>query len=224
MRNLLDSPSCCKETYKVWPETKKLIFSKLTKIQLKGHVKNQPLGYIGTFLFWRRILFLSLSFDLIHKAWLWFTFGSLSKNKTLLPLKIFFFPDWTSVLKAALREFQRGASSQGDERLHSLKYRSSSVFVFRNLSSYPETILYLRKHLVLRTALGPLRRSLKCTYSDSWGERRRKISQTKAYCFLSHWLECCICQSKVLGAVWMHPYLGLWCHLKIIECHCATRN
>ena len=93
------------------------------------------------------------------------------------------------------------------------------VFVFRNLSSYPETILYLRKHLVLRTALGPLRRSSKCTYGDSWGERRRKISQTKACCFLSHWLEFCIYWSKVLSAIWMHPYLGLWCRMKIIECH-----
>lgn len=135
------------------------------------------------------------------------------------PLWRFFFSNWTSVLKAALREFQRGASSQGGERLHSLKYRSSSVFVFRNLSSYPETILYLRKHLVLRTALGPLRRSSKCTYGDSWGERRRNISQTKAYCFLSHWLECCVYQSKVLSAIWMHPYLGLWCRMKITECH-----
>lgn len=208
MRNLLDSPSVAWRLMRYDQKQKKLIFSKLTKIQLKGHVKIQPLGFIGTFLFWCRILFLSLNFNLIHKAWLWFTFGSLSKNKTLPPLKIFF-SNWTSVLKAALREFQRGASSQGDERLHSLKYKRSSVFVVRNLSSYPETILYLRKHLVLRTALGPLRRSSKCTYGDSWGERRRKISQTKACCFLSHWLECCIYWSKVLSAIWMHPYLGL---------------
>lgn len=113
MRNLLDSPSCCKETYKVWPETKKLIFSKLTKIQLKGHVKNQPLGYIGTFLFWRRILFLSLSFDLIHKAWLWFTFGSLSKNKTLLPLKIFFFQTERQSWKQLYESFREGLLPKG---------------------------------------------------------------------------------------------------------------
>lgn len=51
MRNLLDSPSVAWRLTRYDQKQKKLIFSKLTKIQLKGHVKNQPLGIIGTFLF-----------------------------------------------------------------------------------------------------------------------------------------------------------------------------
>ena len=51
MRNLLDFPSVAWRLTRYDQKQKKLIFSKLTKIQLKGHVKNQPLGFIGTFLF-----------------------------------------------------------------------------------------------------------------------------------------------------------------------------
>ena len=115
MRNLLDSPSVAWRLTRYDQKQKKLIFSKLTKIQLKGHVKNQPLGIIGTFLFWCRILFLRLSFDLIHKAWLWFTFGSLSKNKTLPPLKIFFLKLNISPESSSKRVSERGFFPRGWE-------------------------------------------------------------------------------------------------------------
>lgn len=113
-------------------------------------------------------------------------------------------------MKAVQRVPKRGSASRGDERQCSLKCRSSRVFVFKNLSNYPEAILHLRKHLGHGAAMGTLRRLLTCIYGGRWGGktegRRRLTSQTRACCFPSHWLAYCICWSKVLSATWMHPW------------------
>lgn len=48
---MLDSPGAAWQGRRYDYKTKKLIFNKLTKIQLTGRVRNQFPGFIGTLIF-----------------------------------------------------------------------------------------------------------------------------------------------------------------------------
>lgn len=54
--------------------------------------------------------------------------------------------------------------------------------------------------------MGTLRRSLMCTYGGRWGGKTEGKRILSSQSFPSHWLEYCICWSKVLSAMWMRPW------------------
>lgn len=120
-------------------------------------------------------------------------------------------PLWRSFFKLNInhegnsRRSKEQLSSQEDERHCSLTCRIPSMFVFKNLYFIIQKLYFILENIWPWAAVGTLRRSLKCT-ADGQREGEHKTYHTKACCFLSPWLECCICWSKVRSAIWMHTW------------------